>query len=320
MPEKNLDYYLYQFANLRIDRSHGRPAPHKPILLLSIIELIERRVISINEIELTPEIVSSFLNYWNALYPTRKGSVALPFFHLKNDGFWHLLPNVGYEKFFKLLSQIRSNYQIRDMVKHAYLDYELFQILSSDKNRNMLRRVIINDYFDSEERKRLLQAINLNREVMKYEHLLIAEANAPYIAKKPKEQIRFKEKVREAGFRHVIMSIYNYTCSVCNMRVLTLEGASVVDAAHIIPFSVSANDDIRNGIALCKLHHWSFDEGLISIDENYRIMTTPLLSSQRPTEWLLTELINRQIVLPQNESLYPAQEALHYHRENKFLK
>jgi putative restriction endonuclease len=320
MHEKNVDYYLYQFANLRIDRSHGRPAPHKPILLLSIIELIERHVISTNQIELTPEIVSTFLNYWNALYPGQKGIVALPFFHLKSDGFWHLLPNVGYEKSFKLLRQIRSNYQIRDMVKHAYLDNELFQLLSSDKNRTMLRRVIINDYFDPEERKRLLQAINLSREAMKYEHLLIAEAGVPYGAEKPKEKIRFKEKVREAGFRHVIMAIYNFTCSVCKMRILTLEGASVVDAAHIIPFSVSANDDIRNGIALCKLHHWSFDEGLLSIDENYRVLTTPLLSAQRPTEWLLTELRNKQIVLPQNETLYPAQEALHYHRENKFLK
>jgi putative restriction endonuclease len=320
MPEKNLDYYLYRFANLRIDRSHGKPAPHKAILLLSTIELIERHSISINEIELTPEIVSTFLNYWNALYPSQKGIVSLPFFHLKSDGFWHLLPNEGYEKSFNLLRQIRSNYQIRDMVKYAYLDNELFQLLSLDKNRTMFRRVIINEYFDPEDRKRLLQVINLSREAMKYEHLLIAEASAPYMAKKPKEKIRFKEKVREVGFRHVIMSIYNYTCSVCNMRILTLEGASVVEAAHIMPFSVSSNNDIRNGIALCKLHHWSFDEGLISIDENYCVMTTPLLSAQRPTEWLLTELMNKRIMLPQNEALYPAQEALHFHRNNIFLK
>lgn len=98
MTEKTADYYLKKFANLRIDRSHGRPAPHKPILLLSIIELIERRVISTNKIELTPDVVSTFLNYWNALYPDQKGIVALPFFHLKSDGFWHLLPNAGYMK------------------------------------------------------------------------------------------------------------------------------------------------------------------------------------------------------------------------------
>lgn len=320
MLNKNLDYYLQLFANLRIDRSHGRPAPHKPILLLSIIELIERRIILANEIELTPEIVSTFMNYWNALYPGQKGIVALPFFHLKSDGFWHLLPNAGYEKSFKLIRHIKSSYQIRDMIKYAYLDNELFELLFLDKNRNMFRQALIKAYFDHEEKKRLLQAINLSREAMKYEHLLIAETSAPYTANKPKERIRFKEKVREAGFRHAIMSIYNYTCSVCDMRILTLEGASVVDAAHIVPFSVSANDDIRDGIALCKLHHWSFDEGVISIDDNYRVMTFPLLSAQRPTEWLLTVLSNKEIMLPQNETLYPAQEALHYHRGNKFLK
>ena len=105
-----------------------------------------------------------------------------------------------------------------------------------------------------------------------------------------------------------------------DLRLVTREGASVVDAAHIVPFSISANDDVRNGIALCKLHHWSFDEGLISIDDNYHVMTSPLLSAQRPTEWLLTELSEKQIMLPQNEALYPAQEALHYHRQNNFLK
>ncbi|MBI4849883.1 MAG: HNH endonuclease [Nitrospirae bacterium] len=320
MSEKNLDYYIRKFTQLRIDRSHGRPAPHKPILLLSIIELIERGVISTNEIELTPEIVSTFLSYWNALYPDQKGIVALPFFHLKSDGFWHIVPNDGYEKSFNLIRHIKSSYQIRDMVRHAYLDKELFALLLLDKNRTMFRRVIINDYFDPEEKNRLVKAINLSRKAMKYEHLLIAEANEPYTANIPQERIRFKEKVREAGFRHLIMSIYNYTCSVCNMRILTLEGASVVDAAHIVPFSVSANDDIRNGIALCKLHHWSFDEGLISIDDSFRVMITPLLNAQRPTEWLLTGLKNKQIMLPQNETLYPAQEALHYHRENKFIK
>ena len=42
MTERTADYYIKRFANLRIDKSHGRHAHHKPILLLSIIELIER--------------------------------------------------------------------------------------------------------------------------------------------------------------------------------------------------------------------------------------------------------------------------------------
>ncbi|RJQ56511.1 MAG: hypothetical protein C4526_01690 [Nitrospiraceae bacterium] len=320
MAEKNLDYYIEKFAHLRIDRSHGRPAPHKPILLLSIIDLIEQGIISTNEIVLTPEIVSTFLSYWNALYPDQKGIVALPFFHLKSDLFWHLVPNAGFEKSFSLIRHIKSSYQIRDMIKYAYLNEELFAILLSDKNRTAFRQAIINTYFDSDKKKNLVDIINLNRKAMKYEKFLLSDTNLPFLAEKSKSKKILRQAVREIGFRHAIMSLYNYTCSICKTRILTLEGASVVDAAHIIPFSVSYNDDVRNGFALCKLHHWTFDEGLISVDENYSILVSPLMSSKRPTEWILTELVGKSILLPNKDSSYPAVEAFAWHRKNKLLK
>jgi putative restriction endonuclease len=46
----------------------------------------------------------------------------------------------------------------------------------------------------------------------------------------------------------------------------------MVDAAHIIPVAAdTSNDETRNGIALCKLHHASYDRNLISFDEKYRV-------------------------------------------------
>ncbi len=39
-----------------------------------------------------------------------------------------------------------------------------------------------------------------------------------------------------------------------------------VDAAHILPWREYELDDVCNGLCLCKLHHWAFDEGLIRID------------------------------------------------------
>ena len=35
-----LQKYIHKIRRLNIDRAHG-PAPHKPVLLLSVIELIE---------------------------------------------------------------------------------------------------------------------------------------------------------------------------------------------------------------------------------------------------------------------------------------
>ena len=38
-----------------------------------------------------------------------------------------------------------------------------------------------------------------------------------------------------------------------------------VDSCHILPYSEYDLDLISNGICLCKMHHWTFDEGLIGI-------------------------------------------------------
>tara|TARA_R110000850_G_C9994993_1_gene467532 strand:- start:7010 stop:7252 length:243 start_codon:yes stop_codon:yes gene_type:complete len=47
--KKDLPYYLRCFSKLRRDYKNGG-APHKPILLLSIIDLFEKQELSTNEI------------------------------------------------------------------------------------------------------------------------------------------------------------------------------------------------------------------------------------------------------------------------------
>ena len=87
--------YVQKMKRLRIDMAHG-PAPHKPVLLLSIIELIESGQVVENKILVSPELAEIFLKYWRRV-TNRKPDLAMPFFHLKSDKFWHLHPNAGYE-------------------------------------------------------------------------------------------------------------------------------------------------------------------------------------------------------------------------------
>ena len=111
------------------------------------------------------------------------------------------------------------------------------------------------------------------------------------------------------------MQIYDYTCAVCELNIRALSGESVTDAAHIIPFSVSYNDDIRNGISLCKSHHWAFDAGLIAISEEHRVVVSPAMTEQGPAASMLTGLRDREIWLPGEPEHRPAPEALTWHRE-----
>lgn len=55
----------------------------------------------------------------------------------------------------------------------------------------------------------------------------------------------------------------------------------MIDACHIVPFSESYNDIVTNGIALCPNLHRAFDSGLISIDENYKVIVSNTFIEER---------------------------------------
>jgi putative restriction endonuclease len=94
-------------------------------------------------------------------------------------------------------------------------------------------------------------------------------------------------------------------------------GISVIDAAHILPFSQFHNDDVRNGLSLCKLHHWLFDHGLLSIDIDYSILVSQNIDYEFPKK-LVSSYQNQTILLPTEEKNLPSSVALRWHKNNVF--
>ncbi|MBI1925912.1 HNH endonuclease [Candidatus Poribacteria bacterium] len=312
-----LQKYIQKMENLRVDRAHGA-APHKPILLLSVIELIEQGQIHENQIFISPSLAETFMKYWTKA-TDRSPNIALPFFHLISDGFWHLHVNTGYERALETARSIRAISRLREVVAYASLDDDLFLLLTDAHHREVIRQTLIRVYFP-ELKEEIESVIAEDREIGEYRQLLIQEVAYPFSAQKPSEPSQAEMPIRRAGFRQAIMGLYDYTCAVCRLRIVTMDGESATDAAHIIPFRISHNDDVRNGISLCKLHHWTFDIGLISLSEIYQVVVSPLLSDRRPTEWMLTELRNKSVLLPEHEQLHPAQDALAWHRKEIFRR
>lgn len=72
---------------------------------------------------------------------------------------------------------------------------------------------------------------------------------------------KFSIQVREA---------YDYRCVFSGERFPKLPTFDVagVDAAHILPWSTHQLNSVRNGLCLCKLCHWAFDNGLLRLDFN----------------------------------------------------
>jgi hypothetical protein len=71
---------------------------------------------------------------------------------------------------------------------------------------------------------------------------------------------------KSAIFREQVRNAYQATCVICGVRFPpTPFSVTGVDAAHILPWRDYDLDDVRNGLCLCKIHHWAFDEGLLVI-------------------------------------------------------
>ena len=312
-----LKKYIPKLTNLRIDRAHGN-APHQPVLLLSIIELIEQGRVCENKITPSPELVETFVKYWSVI-TDRKPNLALPFFHLKNRNFWHHHPNPGYENALKVVPQIKTVSRLREIMAYGYFDNDLFLLLTQPENREYIRQKLIDTYL-AHKKQEIINLINEEQQISEYSDKIVEQVENAFISEGEFVQFEAESKIRKAGFRQAIMRIYKYTCSVCQMHILTLDGESVTEAAHIIPFSISKNDDVRNGISLCKLHHWAFDKGLISLNKTYKVIVSELISERGPTEWRLKTLQDKEILLPEHKELYPAQEALAWHREQQLRR
>ena len=98
----------------------------------------------------------------------------------------------------------------------------------------------------------------------------------------------------------------------------TLDGETAVEAAHIYPFAQSYDDSIGNGLSLCPLHHWTFDKGLFSIDDNYKMIVSKNFDESGNEAFLIKNLETKEILLPKEKPFRPSLTMIRWHRKNTF--
>lgn len=136
-----LSIYIKKFSKLRAARVKGYVAPHKPILLLCVIDGMANGTIRENKIYITAELVARFKDYWHqlAIDPMFTANFSLPFYHLKSEGFWTLKTHPGRELLLTSSHSIKSFSHLKEVVDYACLDEGLYQLLLDEGNREVLR-------------------------------------------------------------------------------------------------------------------------------------------------------------------------------------
>lgn len=90
----------------------------------------------------------------------------------------------------------------------------------------------------------------------------------PFQIGEPRARYVASREARDKAFRRIVLEEYGCLCAVCRSTfVLKEDGRSYVEAeaAHIIPLPHRGPDDPRNGLALCRRHHWALDNGFFGI-------------------------------------------------------
>jgi hypothetical protein len=144
--------------------------------------------------------------------------------------------------------------------------------------------------------------------------------------KKTVKSIR-ESTLRTRGFRQAVIEAYSCRCAVCGLKASSPDTLSwEVEAAHIVPHRYKGRDDIFNGIALCRFHHWAFDVGWFTLLDDYKIETSPQISCLpldcgKIEGYDFFQALTKtglELRFPDKHEIRPHQNAIRWHRQNVF--
>lgn len=147
---KDFEYYKDCFSSLNTMKKTGKRAPHKALLLLSVIDLIEHGVITDCRIPLSEELVKQFKQNTSKFLGESimfQPKANYPYYHMRSEPFWQLVtnPNCSIDKITNYsLSSLRGN------IAYARIDEELFELLKNQNVRAKLRVILISTYINNQ--------------------------------------------------------------------------------------------------------------------------------------------------------------------------
>ena len=257
-------HWLDKLRHLNPNRSRTKgAAPHKPCLLLSLLDMAQDGLLASAELKKTPGLHARFNAFSSIVLPRWGGKVDLTytFYYLKSQGFW------------QALDAERHSARGVEATDSIMLDPSFLACMQDPDFRRSARIVLVETYFPPEERVALYALLGVRAQTAEFQRELsvLKEPVAEYAV----------EQGRSARFSVQVVCGYQHTCALTGYRIIMRTGESVVEAAHIEPWAKNRNNDIHNGLALSRNAHWAFDRGLWSVDDHFRVLVHP----DRFQEW-----------------------------------
>lgn len=132
------------------------------------------------------------------------------------------------------------------------------------------------------------------------------------------KEILVKTRRVQSFFRAAVLTSYENCCALTGLAIPEL-----LTASHIIPWSVDEKRraDPQNGICLNAFHDRAFDRGLITFDNDFRVVVSPEIAKSKDSPIQREQLIGiagHPLRLPAR--FKPDASAFEYHRQCIFRR
>lgn len=204
--------WLARLAKLRINRAVKPPSPHKPLFLLCFLDLYEEGKGRDGRLVLTPELFLRFQTCWIAVQHRSKQPPIpqFPFHYLSSDGFWRALT-----------ADAKPSAEVK-LTRLCLIDSDFLNFLGKSPNREAARHILPTKYFTKSEQVVLREALGISPDV--------ADTREPETLRET--YVEEVQEGRDARFRIRVVHGYLFTCALTGHRLVTVDGASLVEAAH----------------------------------------------------------------------------------------
>jgi len=153
---RSIEKYEKQFKDLNVDKNeknqdsyNADAAPHKPILLLSLIKLYEDGKMDLSNINpktalaRNSDLKELSRDLWRALDYERTFDIALPFYYMKDEDFWNIKLKDGFNSPIPKSKKNPAQKDLKERIDKAYFDNELVTLLNEKDKRERLKRALL---------------------------------------------------------------------------------------------------------------------------------------------------------------------------------
>jgi putative restriction endonuclease len=265
----------------------------KPLLLLLIISMIQNETDNDNKFLFNSieKNLDQLIKSFGGRSTSRSGRPEQPFHHLNSSPVWdlHLFNNVEYNNSSTLPTKI-----LRNPESFGYLHPSVYELLKTNETeRRQVAKYILDKFWPETVQEDIVNFLMLDLGIVK--------------------------RKRNHLYANNVLTNYRYKCAMCGFTGLFNQAPFGLDAAHIKWHSFGGPDQIDNGIALCKLHHWAFDRGAITILQNsHKITVSPRFIAQDQFSLKLLESIDGSY-LGSYKTDPPNNHFLAWHNKNIFI-